>query len=51
MPKPKKKHSKRRTATQRNARYSRDVIFTVKCKKCGSDKLSHAVCPECGSEK
>uniref|UniRef100_A0A7C4XHV0 Large ribosomal subunit protein bL32 n=1 Tax=candidate division WWE3 bacterium TaxID=2053526 RepID=A0A7C4XHV0_UNCKA len=51
MPKPKKKHSKRRTAIQRSARYSREVVHTIKCKSCGAQKLPHVVCQECGSEK
>ncbi len=45
---PKQKHSKRRTRIQRNARYSRDVVQSVKCKHCNADKLAHRVCEECG---
>lgn len=48
MPAPKSKHSKRRTRIQRNKKYSRDVVQTVKCKNCGADKLAHRVCEECG---
>jgi large subunit ribosomal protein L32 len=47
MPVPKKKHSKARTRRKRNSHYFRKVVDTVKCKKCGADKLPHKICEEC----
>lgn len=47
---PKKKTSKSKTRIKRNARYKRNPVQSMKCKNCGSDKLPHVVCPECGKK-
>lgn len=48
MPVPKRKHSKGRVRRKRNEKMQQTVVKTVKCKNCGSQKLSHRVCKSCG---
>ncbi|MFZ5425199.1 MAG: 50S ribosomal protein L32 [Patescibacteria group bacterium] len=47
MPVPKRRHSKGRTRRKRNSHFFRKVVHTVKCKKCGAEKLPHIVCTQC----
>ena len=50
MPVPKRRHSKGRTRRKRNSHYLRTAANTQKCTKCGSDRLAHRACPECGEK-
>ncbi|HUG75445.1 MAG TPA: 50S ribosomal protein L32 [Acidimicrobiia bacterium] len=47
---PKKKMSRSRTR-QRKAAWKATVVKSSPCPQCGSAKLSHRVCPTCGSYK
>ncbi len=47
MPNPKRRHSKQRTA-KRRTHYKAVPATTMACPNCGSAKLSHAACRECG---
>lgn len=47
---PKKKMSRSRTR-QRKAKWRVTARHTVRCPQCNAPKLSHRVCPECGSYK
>jgi large subunit ribosomal protein L32 len=47
---PKKKMSRSRTR-QRKAKWRVKAAHTVRCPQCNAPKLSHRVCPECGSYK
>lgn len=47
---PKKKMSRSRTR-QRKAAWKVEAPQTNRCPQCGAPKLSHRVCPECGSYK
>lgn len=47
MPNPKRKHSKSRR-DKRRTHYKASSMQTTSCPQCGSVKLSHAACPECG---
>ncbi|MDR0958437.1 MAG: 50S ribosomal protein L32 [Clostridiales bacterium] len=45
---PKGKVSKSRRNTRRSQSWKISVPSLVKCPQCGSFKVSHRVCPECG---
>lgn len=47
---PKKKMSRSRTR-QRKAAWKVNAVQTSPCPQCGAAKLSHRVCPSCGSYK
>lgn len=47
MANPKRRHSKQRTATRRSHHRVEQKNIAA-CNNCGSPKLSHRVCPECG---
>ncbi|MCH7585594.1 MAG: 50S ribosomal protein L32 [Acidobacteria bacterium] len=47
---PKKKMSRSRTR-QRKAHWKVTRTHTTRCPQCDSPKLSHRVCPECGTYK
>ncbi len=49
MANPKRKHSKARTRSRRANYYgSLKAPTTMECPNCGSAKLMHHACPECG---
>lgn len=45
---PKRRHSKSRTKKKRNAHFITKVVNSIKCPNCGSYKLPHRVCKNCG---
>ncbi|HUF50284.1 MAG TPA: 50S ribosomal protein L32 [Longimicrobiales bacterium] len=45
---PKRKVSKQRRRKRRGAMKA-EVVATNKCPKCGDPKVSHRVCPTCGT--
>ncbi len=45
---PKRRHSKSRTKKKRNAHYIAKIVNSIKCKTCGTFKLPHRICAECG---
>lgn len=47
---PKKKHSRARR-DQRRAHHALRRQNLVECPNCGSQRMPHRVCPECGSYK
>lgn len=47
---PKKKHSRARR-DQRRAHHALRRPNLVECPNCGSQRMPHRVCPECGSYK
>jgi len=47
MPNPKRRHSKSRR-DKRRTHYKAAVQTASVCPNCGSPKLAHAVCTECG---
>ncbi|MFN4769423.1 MAG: 50S ribosomal protein L32 [Candidatus Kapaibacterium sp.] len=47
MPNPKRRHSKQRTA-KRRTHYKATPATTTSCPNCGTAKLSHVACRECG---
>lgn len=50
MPLPKKKTSKARR-DQRRSHHALSPVGVSTCSACGQPKLSHRVCPNCGSYK
>jgi large subunit ribosomal protein L32 len=50
MPLPKKKTSKARR-DQRRSHHALTPVGVSTCPSCGQPKLSHRVCPNCGSYK
>ncbi|MEM6327744.1 MAG: 50S ribosomal protein L32 [Bacteroidota bacterium] len=48
MANPKRRHSKARTATRRAQYKVRSVPVTHECPNCGSGKILHRACPNCG---
>ena len=50
MPNPKKHHSNMRTRMRRS-QWKVAVPNTIRCPQCGSYKLSHRICPNCGYYK
>ena len=48
MANPKRRHSKARTATRRAQYKVRSLPVTHECQNCGSDKILHRACPNCG---
>ncbi|OZC04209.1 50S ribosomal protein L32 [Rubricoccus marinus] len=48
MANPKRRHSKARTATRRAQYKVRSLPVTQECSNCGSDKILHRACPNCG---
>ena len=44
---PKRRQSKAR-GKKRRTHYKSNLISTVKCPQCGSTKLPHRACPNCG---
>ena len=50
MPNPKRRHSKRRTATRR-AHDALKPNVLAECPQCHEPKLPHRVCPHCGYYK
>ena len=50
MPNPKRRHSKRRTATRRAHDHLTPYSLS-ECPQCHEQKLPHRVCPKCGYYK
>ena len=48
MPNPKRKHTPHRRDSRRSANSKLCSPNSSKCSNCGSPKLPHRVCPECG---
>lgn len=50
-PLPKRRHSTRRQGKREQAALTAKLMVSYKCSKCGTNKLSHHVCPKCGFYK
>lgn len=48
MPNPKRKHTPHRRDCRRSANSKLVAPNASKCPNCGTAKISHKVCPECG---
>ncbi|MDR2860404.1 MAG: 50S ribosomal protein L32 [Elusimicrobiota bacterium] len=48
MPNPKRKHTPHRRDCRRSANSKLDAPNSNKCSNCGTPKMPHRICPECG---